>query len=107
MPNTPSSAEEEYFKQEELRKLREQSKVTASAMEEQDREKLKELHWMHCPKCGLDLTEVKYMGVQVDTCFHCGGMYLDKGEIDKILSHEEPGMMKKMVRSFFHTDESS
>ncbi len=106
MPIKPSDAEEEYFKREELRKMRERTETTAREMAQQDKETLKELHWMHCPKCGLDLTEVEFMGVQIDTCFHCGGMYLDKGEIDKILAHEEPGMLRKMVSSFFHTDES-
>ena len=72
MPINPSDAEEEYFKKEEVRKLREQSEITAREKAEEDRDKLKELHWMHCPKCGLDLVEVEYRDVQVDTCFQCG-----------------------------------
>ena len=84
MPIKPSDAEEEYFKQEEVRKLREQSEITVRETAAKERAELKELHWMHCPKCGLKLVEVEYKGVQVDTCFHCGGMYLDKGELEKI-----------------------
>ena len=105
MPLNPSDPEDEYFKKREVRKLREQSEITAREKAVEDRDKLKELHWMHCPKCGLDLVEVEYRGVQVDTCFQCGGMYLDKGEIEKIMGFEEPGALRRMVTAFFGTED--
>lgn len=94
----PSENEDEYIKREELHKLRMAKAEAAAGMEESQREELKKLHWMHCPKCGFELTEIAYRGVQVDACFGCGGMFLDKGEAEKILAFEEPGALDKMFK---------
>ena len=101
MPVKPSDSEEEYFKKQEIEKLRKARTEAARQIAEQERHQLKELHWMRCPKCGLELNEVDYRGVKVDTCFHCGGMYLDHGEIDKILESPEPGMLGRMTSYLF------
>ena len=39
---------------------------------------------MKCPKCDLDMSPKKFDGVEVDRCFGCGGIYLDKGEMEEI-----------------------
>ncbi len=52
MPVKPTEREEEYFVriEQEMKKQREeQSKKGAS---KEQREKLKEMHFMKCPKCG-------------------------------------------------------
>ena len=36
---------------------------------------------MKCPKDGYDLSSSEFHGVQIDTCPHCGGMWLDAGEL--------------------------
>jgi len=79
--------------------LKQQREESASKIVEEDKNRLKEMHWMHCPKCGMEMSEVKFSNVLIDTCFSCGGMYLDKGEIDKILEHQETGNFQK-IRSF-------
>ena len=59
---------------------------------------LKELHFMHCPKCGLGMQEVKYKGVDVDVCFACGGVFLDKGELEHIAQKDETkGVMSAIL----------
>jgi Zn-finger nucleic acid-binding protein len=47
---------------------------------------------MHCPRCTgqLELSEVVRHGVTLDLCPSCGGLWLDKGELSKIL-----GQMKQ------------
>ncbi|MEJ5339553.1 MAG: zf-TFIIB domain-containing protein [Aquificaceae bacterium] len=41
---------------------------------------------MKCPRCvHVDLLEVNRYGVVVDVCPSCGGMWLDKGELSKII----------------------
>ncbi len=42
---------------------------------------------MHCPRCtdGSTLAEVVKHGVTLDTCARCGGIWLDKGELGKLL----------------------
>jgi len=43
---------------------------------------------MHCPKCGMDLHEVEFMGVMVDVCEECHGIWLDHGELETIILKE-------------------
>jgi hypothetical protein len=101
MPITPSDSEDEYFKRQELHRVKRERETTARKTEVQERERLKELHWMRCPKCGMELAEIAYRDVHVDACFACGGMYLDYGEVEKILEFKEPGTMRKMMSALF------
>jgi hypothetical protein len=99
-----SDQEEEYFKREAMEQLRRQRRQDARQLATGERDRLKQLHWMRCPKCGLELAEVNYRGVIVDACYGCGGMYLDSGEIDKIVAHKEPGWLETMTGHLFGGD---
>jgi Zn-finger nucleic acid-binding protein len=108
MPIKPTDAEEEYFKREDLRKikkLREQYAREVREAKKEDLEKLKELHWMRCPKCGMELTELDFRGMKVDSCLTCGGMFLDKGEIEKAMAYKEPGWLGRSVMAFFGAED--
>jgi protein-arginine kinase activator protein McsA len=91
MIDQPSEKEEEYFKLQELKKIKKMREEAAGELAVKEKERLKELHWLRCPKCGLELDEVEYRGVIVDACYSCGGMFLDQGEIDKIVAFEKKG----------------
>jgi Zn-finger nucleic acid-binding protein len=52
---------------------------------------------MRCPKCGLALQEVAFRGVQADLCFACGGVFLDRGEIDRIGHPGQKGIMSGLL----------
>jgi Zn-finger nucleic acid-binding protein len=54
---------------------------------------------MKCPKCGMDLTEINFAGVSVDKCFHCEGMWFDKGEVD-LIEKKEHGFVGRMLGVF-------
>jgi len=97
MPQPPTDQENEYFQREELERLRRKRREESSRLATQEKDRLKELHWMQCPKCGLELAEIQYLDVAVDACFGCGGMFLDKGEIEKIRDHQEPGWVDRML----------
>jgi uncharacterized protein len=43
---------------------------------------------MTCPSCGGELVELERSGVRVDACRNCRGVWLDRGELDRILEHE-------------------
>jgi len=89
MPVKPSDKEEEFFalKEFETRKrLREEQQRQLEAAE---RARLRELHHMHCPKCGMDLIEIDYKGVKLDKCSACGGLWFDAQEFETILSMEQ------------------
>jgi Zn-finger nucleic acid-binding protein len=46
---------------------------------------------MNCPHCGVNLLMAERQGVEIDYCPECRGVWLDRGELDKIIerSHAE------------------
>jgi len=96
----PSPKEEEHFAQIEFecRKVLAQNQVARLAVEE--RRRLKERHWMHCPKDGSELLEAELRGVKVDICSSCGGMWLDAGELDALSKGNRTGVLDGFQRLF-------
>ncbi len=43
-----------------------------------------------CPRCAKPLAETDLAGVPVDTCAACGGTWLDRGELESVLSRSVP-----------------
>ena len=41
-----------------------------------------------CPNCGGQLTELERSGVRIEACRQCRGVWLDRGELDRILERE-------------------
>ncbi|MDO9228758.1 MAG: zf-TFIIB domain-containing protein [Syntrophales bacterium] len=90
MPVKPTEREDEYFvriEQEMQKQTEERTKKHAS---KEEREKLRELHFMKCPKCGIDLIEIDFKGMKIDECSACRGMWLDAGEFDALAKIEKP-----------------
>lgn len=101
MPVKPSDSEQEYFLKHEIEKLRKAQHDRAAKMKEEEKAKQKELHFMKCPKCGSDMTEVEYRKVKVDYCGGCGGSFLDKGEIAELLKLEDDEhILSKFLKVF-------
>ncbi len=88
----PSRNEDEYFAQQNAELLRKQRELAEKAALEAERRS----HYMKCPKDGYDLASSEYHGVQIETCPHCGGMWLDAGEMDLI---REAGRTSGISRS--------
>ncbi len=40
---------------------------------------------MICPRCHKPLETIKKADILIDICKNCGGMWLDNGEIDKLV----------------------
>ena len=95
----PSKAEDEYFARQELERRKKWAQEKAASMAAEEREKLKQLHYMKCPKCGMDLREIELHGVKVDQCGNCGGVFLDAGELDQF-EHHEQGVFNKVFSIF-------
>lgn len=46
---------------------------------------------MNCPKCEVvELTMAERNGVEIDYCSACRGVWLDRGELDKIIDRAAP-----------------
>ena len=80
----PTQTEEEYFARENAERLRKIAAEQKKSLAQDECEKLKQLHDMRCPKCGMELKEIAVRGVQVDRCFSCNGTWLDAGELEKL-----------------------
>jgi hypothetical protein len=40
---------------------------------------------MKCPICNVDLVMSERQGIEIDYCPQCRGVWLDRGELDKII----------------------
>ena len=99
-PGKASSSEEEYFVREDAEKKRKLAVQAAKAAVESEKKRLKDLHWMRCPKCGMEMHEVKYGAIDVDVCFACNGVFLDQGELQQIVTKDQEGVMSSILNWF-------
>jgi Zn-finger nucleic acid-binding protein len=99
-PGKGSNTEEEYFVREDAEKKRKLAHRAAKDAVSAEKEKLKKLHWMRCPKCGMELHEIDFRGIDVDVCFNCNGVFLDQGELQTIVKRETQGVMSSILNLF-------
>jgi hypothetical protein len=94
MPVRPSEKEEEYFARVEFERKKKEQEESRKRLEAEEKKRLKELHYMRCPKCGMKLIEISYKNIDVDKCSSCNGIWLDAGELEAISKYEK-GMLDK------------
>lgn len=100
--------EDEWFRQNEkqlleaarlAREKREKERAAHEAAE--TRERLKEIHFMKCPKCGHDMKAESLDGIEVDRCTFCEGIYMDAGELEQVFlkkqNAERQGLFRKLL----------
>ncbi len=86
--------ENEYVKLHELQNRLARLEKEQQAQAEEEKRRLKEAHWMHCPKCGQELVTEKLDVVEIDVCPSCKGIWLDAGELGAIVEQKA---------NFFHS----
>jgi Zn-finger nucleic acid-binding protein len=89
----PSRNEDEYFVKQDAELLRRQRAAAEAAAVEAERKS----HFMKCPKAGFDLSSSTYHGVQIETCPHCGGMWLDAGEVEAVAHEHRPALLTRVI----------
>ena len=99
----PSSQEDEYFALEEIEKKHRLAMKQAEELAEKTKQELKELHYMKCPKCGMDLHTLNKGQLEIETCFHCRGVWLDEGEMKQLQAHglHDSGAVIKAILNIF------
>ena len=45
---------------------------------------------MNCPHCNIPLSMADRSGIEIDFCPQCRGVWLDRGELDKIIGRSAP-----------------
>jgi Zn-finger nucleic acid-binding protein len=56
---------------------------------EKQREELKGLHWMRCPKRGHAMKTTDIDGIPVDACSLCEKIYFDHGDLEALLMRKQ------------------
>ena len=95
----PSRNEDEYFVKQEAELIRTQRAQAEAELRDAERRS----HYMKCPKDGYDLASSLYHGVQIETCPHCGGMWLDAGEVEAVSHEERPGLLTRVLSDAFNS----
>ena len=93
MSDKPSRNEDEYFAREDaerIRKLREKEAAERTAAE-------RKASLMKCPKCGAGLQTETLHEIQIDRCPECHGIWLDDGEMEALMRHEDPGTFRRIM----------
>jgi hypothetical protein len=93
----PSKNEDEYFARRDAELMKER-RLTLDA-ERAKRARSQNLN--KCPKCGGDLVEREHHNVKIDECSDCGGIWLDKGELEMINDFDRgnSGFLNSLFRS--------
>jgi len=83
--------EDEYIWVQEMQQRMAKLAKEQQAQSEAEKHRLKEAHWMHCPKCGQKLTTETCGSVEIDVCPSCKGVWLDMGELGTIVENAGSG----------------
>ncbi len=99
MPLKPTDQENEYFAKLEYERRKQE--LTEQAEPPGDRASPDPAAAVpfRCPKCGADLIEMTYKGVEIDKCSSCAGLWLDCGELEQVMEGEE-GFLGSLKRIF-------
>lgn len=47
---------------------------------------------LKCPKCLTVMNSFERSGVTLEHCPECGGIFLDRGELERVIEAEAPGL---------------
>jgi uncharacterized protein len=83
-----STIEDQHIWEHELRQRQQTLEAEQQATAETEKRQMKEMHWMHCPKCGQKLATEHHGPVEIDLCPSCRGLWLDTNELETILASE-------------------
>jgi uncharacterized protein len=89
MTSTGYDKEDAYFHEKDLALLAKKRAELDARREVSTAGKLK------CPRCGADMIEVRIDRVKVDRCTGCGGVFLDKGELEILTFAKSDGFFKR------------
>ena len=61
---------------------------------------------MNCPTCKVELKMADRQGVEIDYCPQCRGVWLDRGELDKIIDRSaQAGAPVREAQEVYRGDE--
>ena len=93
----PTKIEDQHIWEQELNLRLKKLEAEQQATVEAEKRRQRELHYMHCPKCGQKLSTQPYGPVEMDVCPSCRGLWLDANELETILANET-GVLKSFLK---------
>jgi len=93
MTKKPGRDEDEYFQKLEQAKLSKLVAQRSDKLSEAELDKLRELHWNHCARCGHVMETEAFRGQEIERCPNCGGVFLDKGELEALAGKDRSGFL--------------
>jgi uncharacterized protein len=57
---------------------------------------------MNCPVCNVQLVMTERQGIEIDYCPKCRGVWLDRGELDKIIERSVSAAPQTQYRESDH-----
>lgn len=105
MDDVSRQRENDWFRENE-RKLLEEAQLARKAREAArkaketaaERQRLKQLHHMKCPKCGHDLKVQNLEGIEIDRCSFCEGFFVDAGELEQLFLRKKQSQRQGFLR---------
>jgi len=97
MIDQPSDKEQEYFVRKDLERIRAMREEHLKKQQEEERKRLRDLHYMRCAKCGQEMATVTLSDVEVEICSGCGGVYLDAGELERLTEASKRGSLASAI----------
>lgn len=61
---------------------------------------------MDCPVCSVELVMSERQGIEIDYCPKCRGVWLDRGELDKIIEKSAAQCQQVRPREEYHGHQS-
>ena len=55
---------------------------------------------MKCPRDGTELAKVSILGLELDKCHKCDGLWLDHGELERLRDAEVPNVEELIERKY-------
>jgi hypothetical protein len=102
MQAKPTQQEEEYFARLEFARRRNILNERDAQAVDEERQRIFAVARGRCPKCAGELVPVPYRGVELDTCSRCQGVWLDFGELDRVVAEDTGflGGVRRIILDF-------
>ena len=84
--------EEDYFRRKEREAVEKMREKMAAEQEAEAAEAARPV----CPRGHGKLTQVTFESVEIDRCEECGGIWLDKGELESLRQKEGGGWLSRL-----------
>jgi hypothetical protein len=85
--------EDEYF----ARRDRDLISKLRTTLSEDEKNAIREFARMRCPKDLEPLAHVEHLGVQLEECPKCKGIFLDRGELEQLQKREAAGWLSRYL----------